>query len=113
MNRCRNRPGFQGPRLLPTCVNDPAGAVMGELLTSMFVLNRVLLIVVSCLLACPALAATLSETWQTGYTGGDAKGPHVIAYWQFRPGAEMEDSSGHGNTLTLAAAVAVASGKFD
>jgi hypothetical protein len=66
-----------------------------------------------CLLLAPALAAaTLQETWQTGYTGVDATGPHVLGCWSFDAGAELQDRSGKGNHLTLNGAVTVAEGRF-
>lgn len=55
----------------------------------------------------------LAETWQTGYTGTDANGPQVLGYWQFRPDQATADSSGRGQTLKLAGAVAASGGKFD
>jgi hypothetical protein len=58
-----------------------------------------------------AVAAPLSETWQTGYTGKDASGPQVLGYWRFDHGAELADSSGKGHTLTLAGAKLAAGGK--
>lgn len=71
-------------------------------------LSSILLAIVSW-----ASAATLSETWQSGYTGEDATGPQVLGYWQFKPGAELEDSSGRGHRLQLAGAAPVAEGKFN
>lgn len=53
------------------------------------------------------------ESWQTGYSGSDASGPHVLGYWQFRPGAVTRDASGRGHELKLAGAVAAAQGRFD
>lgn len=35
------------------------------------------------------------------YKGEEATGRDVIALWQFLPGKEMQDSSGHGHELTL------------
>ncbi|MDQ3624738.1 MAG: LamG domain-containing protein [Verrucomicrobiota bacterium] len=58
-------------------------------------------------------AAQLAETWQTGYTGQDATGAHVLGYWQFKPDQPMADSSGRWSALTLAGAVAAADGKRD
>ncbi len=57
--------------------------------------------------------ARLSETWQSGYSGRDANGPHVLGYWQFKPSAVTNDSSAKGNHLTLAGAQAASQGKFD
>ena len=66
-----------------------------------------------CLLLAPALAAApLQETWQTGYTGTDASGPHVLGCWSFDSGQELQDRSGKGNHLTLNGAVTVAEGRF-
>jgi hypothetical protein len=56
--------------------------------------------------------SSLSESWQTGYGGRDANGPHVIGYWKFEPDAVTRDSSSNGHTLTLAGAQAVEQGKF-
>jgi hypothetical protein len=52
----------------------------------------------------PAGAGELQETWQTGYTAGDASGPHVLGFWTFTAGAELKDSSGKGHDLTLSGA---------
>jgi hypothetical protein len=66
------------------------------------------------LAATSALAAPrLCETWQTGYSGADANGPHVLGYWRFQTGAATHDSSGKGNDITLSGAQAVAQGKRD
>src|SRR5262245_9412427 len=54
-----------------------------------------------------------SETWQSGYTGRDANGPHVLGYWQFKPDAVTNDSSAKGNHLALVGARAAGSGRFD
>jgi hypothetical protein len=53
------------------------------------------------------------ESWQTGYTGADAAGPHVLGYWKFQPDAVTRDSSGKGNDLTLAGAQPAPQGKID
>ncbi len=58
-------------------------------------------------------AAPLAETWQTGYAGQDATGPHVLGYWRFNPDAPLADSSGRGSALTLEGAVAASEGKRD
>lgn len=70
--------------------------------------------VLSLWLCLPALAvaAPLQETWQTGYTGPDATGPHVLGYWKFEPGAELKDSSGKGNELVLQGAATGVEGRF-
>jgi len=39
--------------------------------------------------------------WQKPYAGEAATGENVIALWQFNPGAELKDLSGHGHDLTL------------
>jgi len=56
-----------------------------------------------CLSATAALAAAPPEAlpWQKAYVGDQATGPDIIALWQFDPGAETVDSSGHGHDLTL------------
>jgi hypothetical protein len=44
------------------------------------------------------------ETWETGYTGADATGPHVRGYWTFdggTPGDALKDRSGNGHDLKL------------
>ncbi|MEO6785395.1 MAG: hypothetical protein ABI318_04610, partial [Chthoniobacteraceae bacterium] len=70
--------------------------------------------VVALLIVIQAPAQTqLSETWQSGYTGADAQGPHVLGYWKFAQDAPTADSSGKGNTLTLEGARAVGEGKHD
>ncbi len=43
----------------------------------------------------------LCEPWQSEYTCEDAAGDHVVALWLFKPGAELEDASGHGHELVL------------
>jgi len=48
-----------------------------------------------------AAALGADEPWQQLYKGEEATGKHVIALWQFLPGAEKADSSGNGHTLTL------------
>ncbi|HPO72408.1 MAG TPA: hypothetical protein PLJ31_06555 [Armatimonadota bacterium] len=56
------------------------------------------------LAACGALhAAPAAETqpWQKLYTGQEATGANVIALWQFQPGQEAKDASGHGHDLKL------------
>ncbi|MBI3921974.1 MAG: hypothetical protein HY318_11205 [Armatimonadetes bacterium] len=42
-----------------------------------------------------------SQPWQKLYTGAEATGDNVIALWQFQPGQETKDNSGHGHDLTL------------
>ena len=46
-------------------------------------------------------ARALQETWATGYSGEDATGRHVLAYWTFDDPNPLADASGKGNTLTL------------
>ncbi|MCP5538586.1 MAG: hypothetical protein H7A52_00380 [Akkermansiaceae bacterium] len=44
------------------------------------------------------------ETWESGYTGADATGAHVIGYWKFdgdTPGAALRDVSGKGHDLKI------------
>jgi hypothetical protein len=49
-----------------------------------------------------ALAGEAPEPpWQHPYTGEEATGENVIALWQFLPGRETQDNSGHGHDLTL------------
>lgn len=42
-----------------------------------------------------------AQPWTQLYTGDEATGPSVIGLWQFQPGAELKDSSGHGHDLKL------------
>lgn len=50
----------------------------------------------------PLLAGeTPAQPWQKLYTGEEATGENVIALWQFLPGQEAKDNSGHGHDLTL------------
>lgn len=49
-------------------------------------------------------ASPLMETWESGYSGNDATGPHVIGYWKFdgnSPQDALRDLSGKGHELTL------------
>ena len=46
-------------------------------------------------------ARAAEEPWRQQYQGEQASGAPVIALWQFQPGAESADSSGHGHALTL------------
>jgi hypothetical protein len=48
----------------------------------------------------------------TGYSGSQATGSHVVAYWKFDAAAPMLDSSGHSRTLKLSGASVVAQGRF-
>ncbi len=54
----------------------------------------------------------MCEPWEAQYAGRDASGPHVVALWQFAPGAETADASGHGHTLTFHGAQPHAAGRF-
>jgi len=67
-----------------------------------------------CLLLLPCLvsAATLQETWETGYEKTDAGGPQVLGYWKFDAEAALKDSSGKAHDLTLQGARTVEAGKF-
>lgn len=42
-----------------------------------------------------------TKPWEQLYTGIEQTGDHVIALWQFLPGKETRDNSGHGHDLTL------------
>lgn len=57
-------------------------------------------------------AQLLCEPWEAEYAGEDATGGHVIALWQFNPGGETADASGHGHTATLQDASIHAEGRF-
>jgi len=48
-------------------------------------------------------AATFADEalWRKPYTNEQATGEQVVALWQFKPGAETQDNSGHGHALTL------------
>ncbi len=51
--------------------------------------------------------------WEGLYTGAAATGANVIGLWQFLPGKELEDTSGHGHALALRGeSRVVTSGKF-
>jgi hypothetical protein len=56
-------------------------------------------------------AAALQETWQTGYSGEDASGPHVLGYWTFDGDSPLADNSSHSHHLTLNGATLAANGK--
>ncbi|MEI6502205.1 MAG: LamG domain-containing protein, partial [Armatimonadota bacterium] len=69
-----------------------------------FVLAACLLVA----LACPAWTAEAApQPWQQLYSGDEAAGPKVIGLWQFQPGQELKDSSGHKHDLTLRGQAAV------
>ncbi|MCX7047226.1 MAG: hypothetical protein NTX50_17275 [Candidatus Sumerlaeota bacterium] len=57
-------------------------------------------------------AATLAEPWQSAYSGDNATGKHVLAFWKFEQGADSADASGHGHTLQLVGAQILPTGKF-
>ena len=44
--------------------------------------------------------AAAEQPWRQLYRDEEATGEPVIALWQFQPGAETADTSGHGHTLT-------------
>lgn len=60
--------------------------------------------VVSLVLAASVLTnrgTVADEPWRHLYQGVEATGENVIALWQFLPGEESEDNSGHGHGLKL------------
>ncbi|MCE5240792.1 LamG domain-containing protein [bacterium] len=59
--------------------------------------------VVSLLLAAAGAwsAEAAPQPWQQLYAGEEATGPNVIGLWQFQPGRELQDSSGHKHDLRL------------
>lgn len=63
------------------------------------------LVVTSFLLAGARSAPTAedqgAQPWQQQYAGDEATGENVIALWQFLPGEEGKDGSGHGHDLEL------------
>lgn len=63
------------------------------------------------LAAAPALA-TLQETWESGYSGDDSTGSHVLAHWKFDGDTALRDLSGKGNDLTLQGGVLNPAGRF-
>jgi hypothetical protein len=56
---------------------------------------------------------SLTQPFESAYTGNDATGSHVIALWQFMPGKETEDGSGHGHELQVKGAEFDEQGRFD
>ncbi|PIU60418.1 MAG: hypothetical protein COS85_24505, partial [Armatimonadetes bacterium CG07_land_8_20_14_0_80_59_28] len=46
-------------------------------------------------------SADNKQPWQQLYTGAEATGASVISLWQFLPGQESKDNSGHGHDLKL------------
>ena len=59
------------------------------------------IVALSCTVCAEETEVRLCEPWESEYTDEDATGDHVIALWEFKPGAEMEDASGHGHDLVL------------
>ncbi len=57
-------------------------------------------------------AEAAAQTWQTGYSGADSKGPGVIGHWRFDAGAEAVDSGRLGLSGKLDGAKPYAKGKF-
>ncbi len=66
----------------------------------------------ACFLTCSLDLPALQETWESGYSGADLTGPHVLGCWKFDGDATLKDASGKGNDLTLQGAAARADGKF-
>ena len=64
---------------------------------------RIRLFMTVALTAVVVLAAQAQEKapWRSLYTGDDLTGADVVACWQFQPGRESQDNSGHGHDLTL------------
>lgn len=50
--------------------------------------------------ATPPAPGTI-RPWESLYAGPEATGQHVIGLWQFLPGQETQDNSGHGHELVL------------
>ncbi|MES2594254.1 MAG: LamG domain-containing protein [Verrucomicrobiota bacterium] len=71
-------------------------------------------VVIPCLFLLPCFisAATLQETWETGYAKADTSGPQVLGYWKFDAEAALKDSSGKGHDLTLHGTKSRDPGKF-
>ncbi len=55
----------------------------------------------SLVLTVSGFPADAEAPWNRLYTGADATGPDVLALWQFEPGNETADASGHGHALSL------------
>ena len=68
--------------------------------------------IVGPLAAAEETALPLAEPWETAYGGDDAKGKRVIALWEFTPGEEARDASGHGHGLKLEGVKTAADGRF-
>ncbi|TDU62529.1 concanavalin A-like lectin/glucanase superfamily protein [Prosthecobacter fusiformis] len=75
-------------------------------------MHRLLLPAFLLLTLAPLPAATLQESWETGYKGTDATGKHVLGYWKFDAGAELMDSSGKGHELMENGATLKAEGRL-
>ncbi|MGE5531850.1 MAG: LamG domain-containing protein, partial [Bacteroidota bacterium] len=58
-------------------------------------------ILLCALTAAVSAAEAPKEPWQQLYTGQEATGPNVIGLWQFLPGQETSDNSGHKHDLAL------------
>ena len=54
----------------------------------------------------------LAQPWESAYEGDDATGKHVVALWNFAPGKETDDCSGHGHALKLKGAEIRSQGRF-
>ncbi len=62
---------------------------------------------------CMPLSAQIAEPWQAPYTGEDATGDHVIAFWNFdETGAVVSDVSGNGHDGALSGASRHEEGRF-
>ncbi|MBX3178917.1 MAG: LamG domain-containing protein [Candidatus Hydrogenedentes bacterium] len=60
-----------------------------------------------------AAAAQQAEPWESAYTGDDAAGEHVIAFWNFEgEGGAVADASGKGHDGVLDGAARVPEGRF-
>jgi hypothetical protein len=80
------------------------------ILTSLWLL--VLLAGGALAVAQPETPPVLSQPWQALYTGDYVSGPQVLGCWQFDAGAELKDSSRHGNHLELKGAALTPNGRF-
>lgn len=68
--------------------------------------------VLSLAVAFAGAVGAVCEPWQQPYAGGDATGRHVIACWQFAPGAETNDAGPNGLHLKLQGAAIATNGRF-
>ncbi|MGQ9564476.1 MAG: LamG-like jellyroll fold domain-containing protein [Thermogutta sp.] len=64
-------------------------------------MTLVVLVGIQALFASGSGNADSSPAWQRQYSGEEVTGPHVIALWQFLPGQEAVDNSGHKHDLQL------------